>query len=128
MMKTLNLISVLIMLLAGSFCSAQVSTTTDDSLTSYYNIEIPKKGGEYSGHRTVFLEADKSIHKLNFGTFTTESTIEIFTDDSTNRLLIKQHLEPDQKQIVDISKLSKGIYKIHFTAIAESCVFQLEIK
>jgi hypothetical protein len=92
-LKTLNLISVLIFLLGVVSCSAQVSTTTDDSLTSYYNIEIPKKQTDNSEHQTVFLDADKSIHKLNFGTFSTESTIEIFKNDSTNLSLGKPFVD-----------------------------------
>jgi hypothetical protein len=129
-MKILQHIFVLILPFIVISCNSQITDKPDESLTAYYKIEIPEKHTDISTdtHQIVTHDTNKSIHKLNFGVFSTESTIEIFSGDNTTAPIIKQHLKPNQKQIVDISKLSKGIYNIQFTAIAQSCLFQLEIK
>lgn len=87
-----------------------------------------QKKFNFAFRQVITFDTTKNIHKLDFGVFSTESTIEIFESDNTKIPLIKQHLKPEEKQIVDISKLSRGIYRINFTAIAEGCTFLIELK
>lgn len=79
-MNILQHIFVLILPLIAISCNSQMTNEPDESLTAYYKIEIPEK------HTDIL----------------TESTIEIFNGNDINAPIIKQHLDPNQKQIVDI--------------------------
>jgi len=129
-MKIQLYLFVIFFALALYSCNSDLKITSNDKNTAFYQINLPDKQNDKSKDNTqiITLDVNKSIHKLDFGIFSTESTIEILKPDSSNDPIISQHLKPNEKQILDISKLNKGIYKIRFTAIAESCTFPMEIK
>lgn len=129
-MIKLFLIIALIFHLVTVSCNSQITDKSDEGLTAYYIVKKPEKltDSSYNSHQTIIIDTSKKIHKLDFGIFSTESTIEILRGDTGDEPIIRQHLDPNNRQIVDITGLTKGIYRIRFTAIAQSCVFQLEIK
>ena len=111
-------------------CNTAKNDNSANKELAVYKVAMPDKQKKFNFAypQVITLDATKSFHKLDFGVFSTESTIEIFESDNTKIPLIKQHLKPVEKQIVDISKLSRGIYRINFTAIAEGCAFLIELK
>ncbi|OQA01272.1 MAG: hypothetical protein BWY70_00431 [Bacteroidetes bacterium ADurb.Bin408] len=78
--------------------------------------------------KTITLDSLKKEHLLDFGEFTTESTIAFSRGNAPDSLLFSQHKKPGEKQVIDITTWGKGTYRVQFTANAESLAFWLEVK
>jgi len=123
-MKLLFTLPLFLILCCGS---PNIKTEED---TAVYTVNLPKKHEitKNDFHQVVTLDTLKTIHVLDFGVFTTVSTVALFRAEKPDSVLISQHLNEGERQLIDITPWGKGMYRVQFTAIAESCGFMLEIK
>jgi len=109
-------------------CSSPNIKTQED--TAFYTVSLPKKHEitKDDFNQIVTLDTLKSIHILDFGVFSTVSTVTLSLAEKPDSVLISQHLNAGEKQLIDITPWGKGMYRVQFTAIAESCGFVLKVK
>lgn len=128
-----NILTIIFVISLISHSCNHSNTHEQVNETAIYNITFPVKGIKLSDSdikaRTIIIDPTKKVHTIYFGTDSiTESTIEIYSTNLKNKPVITQHFNPNEKRIIDISKLNKGAYKVKAIAIEEACTFSIEIK
>lgn len=129
-MKRPQFLILLLLSLAIFSCQSGINKESGDSEPAVYNIKLPNKRDMQKEdlHQSITLNSQKTNHQLDFGVFTTVSAIAISGENKPDSLLLNQHKNPGEKQIIDITGWDKGTYRVQFTAIAESVTFWLEVK